>query len=82
MKFESTKQTDAGILAEHKKKEREAAKQGKQPFYLKKCISTYLLLSVASFLISILSFFLEHFDLLLSGLLFLIKKESILKHWL
>lgn len=35
-KFESTKQTDAAILAEHKKKEREAAKQGKRPFYLKK----------------------------------------------
>ncbi|KAL9406396.1 hypothetical protein Peur_003368 [Populus x canadensis] len=35
-KFESTKQTDATILAEHKKKEREAAKQGKRPFYLKK----------------------------------------------
>uniref|UniRef100_A0A2P2JLL6 rRNA biogenesis protein RRP36 n=1 Tax=Rhizophora mucronata TaxID=61149 RepID=A0A2P2JLL6_RHIMU len=36
LKFESAKQIDAGILAEHKKKEREAAKQGKQPFYLKK----------------------------------------------
>ncbi|KDP25506.1 hypothetical protein JCGZ_20662 [Jatropha curcas] len=36
LKFESKKQTDASILAEHKKKEREAAKQGKQPFYLKK----------------------------------------------
>ncbi|KAK6947721.1 rRNA biogenesis protein RRP36, partial [Dillenia turbinata] len=30
------KLTDAQILAEHKKKEREAAKQGKRPFYLKK----------------------------------------------
>ncbi|KAK9716509.1 hypothetical protein RND81_06G238100 [Saponaria officinalis] len=35
-KSESTKRTDAQILAEHKKKEREAAKQGKRPFYLKK----------------------------------------------
>ncbi|XWS61829.1 hypothetical protein CRYUN_Cryun07bG0158800 [Craigia yunnanensis] len=35
LKFESAKHTDAGILAEHKKKEREAAKQGKRPFYLK-----------------------------------------------
>lgn len=58
-KFESTKQTDAAILAEHKKKEREAAKQGKRPFYLKKCISTYLSLSVASLLISILFFCLN-----------------------
>ncbi|XP_022719956.1 ribosomal RNA processing protein 36 homolog [Durio zibethinus] len=36
LKFESAKNTDAEILAEHKKKEREAAKQGKRPFYLKK----------------------------------------------
>ncbi|KAK4748642.1 hypothetical protein SAY87_015228 [Trapa incisa] len=33
---ESSKRTDSAILAEHKKKEREAAKQGKRPFYLKK----------------------------------------------
>ncbi|XP_057977474.1 uncharacterized protein LOC131164360 isoform X2 [Malania oleifera] len=32
----SAKRTDADILAEHKKKEREAAKRGKRPFYLKK----------------------------------------------
>lgn len=37
LRFESTKSTDAAILAEHKKKEREAAKHGKRPFYLKKC---------------------------------------------
>ncbi|KAJ8772559.1 hypothetical protein K2173_027736 [Erythroxylum novogranatense] len=36
LKFESAKQIDATILAEHKKKEREAAKQGKRPYYLKK----------------------------------------------
>ncbi|XVF13199.1 hypothetical protein REPUB_Repub08aG0187600 [Reevesia pubescens] len=36
LKFESAKHTDAEILAKHKKKEREAAKQGKRPFYLKK----------------------------------------------
>ncbi|EOY24629.1 Uncharacterized protein TCM_016182 [Theobroma cacao] len=36
IKFESAKHTDAKILAEHKKKEREAAKLGKRPFYLKK----------------------------------------------
>ncbi|XP_050230397.1 uncharacterized protein LOC126679419 isoform X2 [Mercurialis annua] len=36
LRFESKKQTDAAILAEHKKKERVAAKNGKQPFYLKK----------------------------------------------
>ncbi|CAA6673628.1 unnamed protein product [Spirodela intermedia] len=30
------KNLDAEILSEHKKKEREAAKQGKRPFYLKK----------------------------------------------
>lgn len=37
LRFESTKSTDAAILAEHKKKEREAAKHGKRPFYLKNC---------------------------------------------
>ncbi|KAH9777698.1 ribosomal rna processing protein 36 [Citrus sinensis] len=36
LRFESTKSTDAAILSEHKKKEREAAKHGKRPFYLKK----------------------------------------------
>ncbi|OAY59870.1 ribosomal RNA processing protein 36 homolog [Manihot esculenta] len=36
LKFESAKHIDAEILAEHKKKEREAAKQGKRPFYMKK----------------------------------------------
>lgn len=36
LKSETGKQTEAAILAEHKKKEREAAKQGKKPFYLKK----------------------------------------------
>ncbi|XP_015896291.2 uncharacterized protein LOC107430024 [Ziziphus jujuba] len=36
LKYKSVKHTDAKILAEHKKNEKEAAKQGKQPFYLKK----------------------------------------------
>ncbi|KAL6986179.1 hypothetical protein U1Q18_019547 [Sarracenia purpurea var. burkii] len=36
IKSMSTKHSDKDILAEHKKKEREAAKQGKKPFYLKK----------------------------------------------
>ncbi|KAA8522346.1 hypothetical protein F0562_013293 [Nyssa sinensis] len=36
LKSASTKRTDNEILAEHKKKEREAAKKGKQPYYLKK----------------------------------------------
>lgn len=36
-KSDSTKRVDAEILAKHKKKEREAAKHGKKPFYLKKC---------------------------------------------
>lgn len=36
-KSDSTKRVDAAILAKHKKKEREAAKHGKKPFYLKKC---------------------------------------------
>ncbi|XP_059462966.1 uncharacterized protein LOC132191867 [Corylus avellana] len=36
LKSESSRQTEAAILAEHKKKEREAAKKGKQPFYLSK----------------------------------------------
>jgi ribosomal RNA-processing protein 36 len=38
LKSESAKRTEAAILAAHKKKEREAAKQGKQPFFIKKCI--------------------------------------------
>ncbi|KAL4602706.1 hypothetical protein ACB092_10G073700 [Castanea dentata] len=36
LKSESSQHTDSTILAEHKKKEREAAKKGKQPFYLSK----------------------------------------------
>uniref|UniRef100_A0A1D1ZHB8 rRNA biogenesis protein RRP36 n=1 Tax=Anthurium amnicola TaxID=1678845 RepID=A0A1D1ZHB8_9ARAE len=36
LKSGSSKNADAEILVEHKKKEREAAKRGKQPFYLKK----------------------------------------------
>ncbi|OVA14165.1 Protein of unknown function DUF947 [Macleaya cordata] len=36
LKAGSAKRDDAKILSEHKKKEREAAKQGKRPFYLKK----------------------------------------------
>ncbi|KAF5729950.1 hypothetical protein HS088_TW20G00317 [Tripterygium wilfordii] len=36
LKSEPTKTRDAAILAKHKKEEREAAKKGKQPFYLKK----------------------------------------------
>ncbi|XP_052209905.1 uncharacterized protein LOC127813148 [Diospyros lotus] len=36
LKSASVKHSDKGILSEHKKKEREAAKQGKRPFYLKK----------------------------------------------
>lgn len=38
LKSDSAKRTEAEILAAHKKKEREAAKQGKQPFFIKKCI--------------------------------------------
>ncbi|XP_010278549.1 PREDICTED: ribosomal RNA processing protein 36 homolog [Nelumbo nucifera] len=36
LKAGPSKRADAEILAEHKKKEREAAKHGKRPFYLKK----------------------------------------------
>ncbi|KAI3453657.1 hypothetical protein Pfo_010320 [Paulownia fortunei] len=36
LKSAATKHTEKDILAEHKKKEREAAKKGKQPYYLKK----------------------------------------------
>ncbi|XP_016459513.1 uncharacterized protein LOC107783063 [Nicotiana tabacum] len=36
LKSAGLKHTEREILAEHKKKEREAAKQGKQPYYLKK----------------------------------------------
>lgn len=39
MKYDKSKHTEAAILAEHKKKERESVKQGKRPFYLKKCNS-------------------------------------------
>jgi len=40
LKSDSTKNIETQILAKHKKKEREAAKQGKRPFYLKKCKSS------------------------------------------
>ncbi|KAL6124658.1 hypothetical protein ACLB2K_077170 [Fragaria x ananassa] len=36
LKSDSSKHTEAEILAKHKKKEREKAKQGKQPFFIKK----------------------------------------------
>ncbi|XP_065632149.1 uncharacterized protein LOC136068651 [Quercus suber] len=36
LKSESVQHIDAAILAEHKKKQREAAKKGKRPFYLSK----------------------------------------------
>ncbi|GAB2293318.1 hypothetical protein Dimus_027520 [Dionaea muscipula] len=36
LKSDAAKHTEVQILAEHKKREREAAKQGKRPFYLKK----------------------------------------------
>ncbi|KAL3499409.1 hypothetical protein ACH5RR_038502 [Cinchona calisaya] len=36
LKSAAPRRTDQEILSEHKKKEREAAKQGKQPYYLKK----------------------------------------------
>jgi ribosomal RNA-processing protein 36 len=36
LKSSAVKNNDKEILTEHKKKEREAAKQGKQPYYLKK----------------------------------------------
>ncbi|CAN1253641.1 Ribosomal RNA processing protein 36 homolog [Linum perenne] len=36
LKFDTSKQMESSILTEHKKKEREAVKHGKQPFYLKK----------------------------------------------
>lgn len=39
LKSAVTKHTDKEIIAEHKKKEREAAKKGKRPYYLKKCNS-------------------------------------------
>lgn len=39
MKYEpSTNNKGRAILTEHKKKEREAAKEGKKPYYLKKCM--------------------------------------------
>ncbi|KAE8727013.1 putative Transcriptional corepressor SEUSS [Hibiscus syriacus] len=46
LKFESAKNTDAEILAAHKKKEKEAVKHGKRPFYLKKCNVTNPLLAL------------------------------------
>ncbi|CAN1743101.1 Ribosomal RNA processing protein 36 homolog [Linum perenne] len=45
LKFDTSKQMESSILTEHKKKEREAVKHGKQPFYLKKCKSLRFLLS-------------------------------------
>lgn len=43
----ASKRTEREILSEHKKRERQAAKQGKRPFYLKKCNT--LSLSESSF---------------------------------
>lgn len=51
MKYDpSTNSKGKSILTEHKKKEREAAKLGKKPYYLKQCMflvfcsSTYIIL--------------------------------------
>lgn len=53
LKSDSSKNVETNILAKHKKKEREAAKQGKRPFYLKKCnfslLSTILCLFFSIF---------------------------------
>ena len=46
LKSDSSKRTEAEILADHKKKEREKAKQGKQPFFIKKCTVLSLSLSL------------------------------------
>lgn len=50
LKSGSEKNIEAEILTKHKKKEREAAKQGKRPFYLKKCNSplTFILFTLPS----------------------------------
>lgn len=37
LKPDSARNIEAEILARHKKKQREAAKEGRRPFYLKKC---------------------------------------------
>jgi len=37
LKPDSARNIEAEILARHKKKQREAAKEGMRPFYLKKC---------------------------------------------
>jgi hypothetical protein len=38
LKSHPQKNTEAEILREHIRKEREAAKAGKRPYYLKKCV--------------------------------------------
>ena len=50
LKSESVQHTDAAILAEHKKKQGEAAKKGKQPFYLSKSIAILLSLSLSKYI--------------------------------
>lgn len=37
LKPDSARNIEAEILARHKKRQREAAKEGRRPFYLKKC---------------------------------------------
>lgn len=55
LKSVSAKSIDSEILAKHKKKEREAAKQGKRPFYIKKCNAFFITLQMVEmqFLISV-----------------------------
>lgn len=43
MKAQRNKEQQQNVIREHKKKERELVKQGKQPFYLKKCKFIYAL---------------------------------------
>lgn len=48
----SRKSVESEILSEHIKKEREAAKKGKQPYYLKKCEFSFPIISLSFSLVS------------------------------
>lgn len=72
LKSDSAKRTEATILAAHKKKEREAAKQGKQPFFIKKCIVLSLSLSECTSI-----FFFSRYSILLINTWQMQEKQNV-----
>lgn len=77
LKSDSAKRTEAAILAAHKKKEREAAKQGKQPFFIKKCIVLSLSPSLSLSQSALPCFFFPRYSVLLINTWQMQEKQNV-----